>query len=48
MTVDSGKTDANGSWTSDLANGRYSVVVENGPHGKAEVRPDGVTVLRLR
>jgi hypothetical protein len=48
VTVDEGPTDANGSWTSDLAPGRYSVDIDNGPHGKAEVRADDVTVLRLR
>jgi hypothetical protein len=48
VTVDGGTTDANGSWTSHLAPGRYSVDVENGPRGKADVRADDVTVLRLR
>jgi hypothetical protein len=48
VTVDGGTTDANGSWTSNLAPGRYSVRVEGGPHGDAEIRADDVTVLRLR
>jgi hypothetical protein len=48
VNVDSGTTDANGSWTDTLVPGRYSVRVEGGPHGDAEVRADDVTVLRLR
>lgn len=46
--LDHGETDAAGRWSSVLAPGRYTVVVEDGPRGDAEVRADDVTVLRLR
>lgn len=48
VPVADGTTDIHGNWLTTAAPGRVLVEVEDGPRAEAEIRPDDLTLVRLR